>query len=111
MKPGEREKSYSARSHFYTLALILFIYFVLAFYRIGHQSLWVDEVLSLENAAPDGSIFAPSILFSGQGPLYFALLHLWARFGIDESFLRSLSALLGGGVVFLTYVIGARLCN
>jgi uncharacterized membrane protein len=91
--------------------LILIVYFFLAFYRIGHQSLWVDEVRSLEVASPAGSPLTGAILLRGQGPLYFILLHLWAKLAAGEAFLRALSALLGSIAVLLTYLLGCRLCN
>jgi mannosyltransferase len=90
---------------------ILIIYFILAFYRIGHQSLWVDEIRSLDSAGPGGSLFTSDILFRGQGPLYFGMLHFWAQLGANEAFVRSLSALLGGVAVFLMYTISLRLLN
>ena len=41
--------------HLTLLIPILTIYFSLAFYRINHQSLWLDEVLSLMQADPEGA--------------------------------------------------------
>ncbi|MEW6298660.1 MAG: glycosyltransferase family 39 protein [Thermodesulfobacteriota bacterium] len=91
------------------LALIFLAYWALAFYRIDHQSLWVDEVLSVRYAALDGSLFSRSIWLRGHGPLYFALLHIWGQFGTSELFLRSLSVLFGSVTIYLMYRIGVVL--
>jgi 4-amino-4-deoxy-L-arabinose transferase-like glycosyltransferase len=99
------------RQHLAVLIPILTIYFGLAFYRIDHQSLWSDEVLSLRRADPDGAFLVRERWSSGHGPLYFRLLHLWARWGSSELGLRMLSTLFGGVTVCLTYAIGLELCN
>jgi hypothetical protein len=51
------------------LTPIILMYLFLAFYRIDHQSLWLDEVVSLEAAAPDKSVFSRALWMIGQGPL------------------------------------------
>jgi hypothetical protein len=93
------------------LAPILIIYCTLAFFRIGDQSLWGDEIRSLESAAPNGPLFNSDILFRGQGPLYFAVLHFWAKLSTSEAFLRTLSVLMGGVGVVHMYAIGLRMFN
>jgi mannosyltransferase len=91
--------------------LILLVYVALAFFRIGHQSFWGDEVRSLESANPNGPLLTHELLFRGQGPAYFAVLHFWAKLSTNEAFLRALSALLGGVGVVLMYVLGLRVFN
>lgn len=98
-----------ANQHWRFLVPILLIYFLLAFYRIDHQSLWEDEVVSLKYAAPSGPLFNGSIWFRGQGPLYFVLLHLWAKMGTSESILRSLATVLGAIGLIVFYFLGLRL--
>jgi 4-amino-4-deoxy-L-arabinose transferase-like glycosyltransferase len=93
------------------LTPILLIYFVLALYRIDNQSLWVDEISSLNTAFTDGSVFSPQIWTKGQGPLYFALLNLWGRLANSEAALRSLSVLAGGIAIWLIYVLALHLFN
>jgi uncharacterized membrane protein len=97
--------------HLAVLIPILTIYFGLAFYRIDHQSLWSDEVLSLRRADPDGAFLVRKQWSSGHGPLYFRLLHLWARWGTGELALRALSTLFGGVTVCLAYAMGLQLSN
>jgi mannosyltransferase len=93
------------------LAPIVLVYLILAFYRIDHQSLWVDELASIQSAAPNESFFTRTLWVTGHGPLYFALLHLWLKAGQTEFAIRSLSAFLGMAAVCLMYATGLRLFN
>ncbi|NIM98704.1 MAG: hypothetical protein GTO24_11685 [candidate division Zixibacteria bacterium] len=97
--------------HLSRLIPIIAVYIFLALYRIDHQSLWLDEVLSLRAADPDRPFFDSQIWFRGQGPLYFALLHFWAKLVSSEVGIRSLSVLIGIVSVMLTYALGLRLFN
>jgi 4-amino-4-deoxy-L-arabinose transferase-like glycosyltransferase len=97
--------------HIPWLLPIIAVYFCLAFYRIGYQSLWLDEVLSANAANPEKSFYEVGIWRLGSRPLYFSLLHLWAQFGSSEVALRSLSAVIGGVGVVLIYLLGLRLFN
>jgi len=108
-KTSRSLSSQSYAFHIGVLVPILSMYFLLAFCRISHQSLWADEVLSLRYAAPESSLFNPAIWFRGQGPLYFVLLHLWGKLDANEFALRSLAALIGGAAVCLTYSLTFRL--
>jgi 4-amino-4-deoxy-L-arabinose transferase-like glycosyltransferase len=84
---------------------------MLAFYRIDHQSFWVDEVISAESAAPNEPFLSATFWKDGHGPLYFALLHLWMKIGNTELALRSLSVVFGLLSVWLIYNIGFTLCD
>jgi uncharacterized membrane protein len=111
---SELEKThqgYSWRQHLGVLTPILLVYFALAFYRITHQSLWIDEVASLIGADPNGPFWAREDWFSGRGPFHLRLLQLWTRWFTDEFAVRSLSPLLGGVAVCLVYMTGLRLCD
>ncbi len=93
------------------LAPIVLVYLFLALYRIDHQSFWTDEVASLKAAAPQESFFSSAIWNNGQGPLYFALLHIWMTLGHGELVVRSLATFLGAAALCLTYAVGLRLVN
>ena len=95
--------------HIPRLLAFITIYFFLAFFRIGHQSLWVDEVFTAIAADPDRSFYDVGIWRLGSRPLYFTLLHLWAQLGDGEFVLRSFSAVVGGVGIVLVYVLGLRL--
>ena len=99
----------SWHQHIAVLMPTLTIYFALAFYHIDHQSLWLDEVLSLLRADPEGAFLAPERWSPGHGPLYFRMLHLWARWGTSEFMLRALSTIFGAITVCLSYLMGLRL--
>jgi hypothetical protein len=101
----------SFANHLTVLVPILMVYCALAFFRIDHQSLWLDEVISLKDSNPDQPFLAHERWFGGRGPLYPALLQLWLKWGTSEFAVRSLSALLGGITVCLGYLLGVRLCN
>ena len=98
-------QGHSLRDHLCFLVPILVTYLALSFFKIGSQSLWVDEVLSLRYIDADQ---IDSALWRGPRPLYFALLHLWAQLGTSEAVLRTLSVLIGGMSVLLTFCIGLR---
>jgi uncharacterized membrane protein len=88
------------------LLSILALYLALAFYGIGHQSLWEDEYLSVRRVASPIPIWK-----DGHGFLYFALLKLWTQLGTSERILRSLSVLLGASAIGVVYAVGCRLCD
>ncbi|HXH09757.1 MAG TPA: glycosyltransferase family 39 protein [Alphaproteobacteria bacterium] len=99
------------RQHLVVFGPLLIIYFALAFYRLTHQSLWVDEVASLIDADPNGLFWARGDWLSGRGPFHPRLLQLWARAFTSEFALRSLSPLLGSIAVCLVYLMSLRLGN
>jgi uncharacterized membrane protein len=88
------------------LIAISALYLVLCFFHIGHQSLWTDEVISVHRTDAFTSLWSR---VNSQSPAYFNLLGLWTEgFGTTEWALRSLSALVGLGAIWLVYVIGLR---
>jgi 4-amino-4-deoxy-L-arabinose transferase-like glycosyltransferase len=83
-----------------------------AFFRIGYQSLWNDEVTS--------AIFATRYSLAAiweyvpkhdlHPPLYYSILHGWSLiFGGSEAALRSMSAVFFCGTVLLIYRLALRL--
>jgi 4-amino-4-deoxy-L-arabinose transferase-like glycosyltransferase len=92
------------------LVLILIAFLCLSLFQLDHQSLWLDEVLSVRNSSPESSIFDPVLWLRGQGPLFFVLLHFWQNLvGTDEFSLRLLSVLLGGITLCLAFQLGLLL--
>lgn len=89
------------------ISLILLLAIGLYIYQIEAESLWRDEVFSI-----DGTV-------TGQGlppnnkirPLYYMLLWVWMQFSADVAWLRSLSVLFSLGSIFLTYRLAYRLVN
>ncbi len=98
-------QKYDLRSY----GLLLMVSLLVAFFRIGFQSLWNDEATS--------AIFATKYTLSGlwqyvpkhdlHPPLYYSVLHGWSViFGGSETALRSLSAVFFSASTLLIYRFG-----
>lgn len=91
--------------------LILFLVFaaaaILRIYNLDAESLWYDEVASVNQATVELSALFSRFHLS---PLYFFILRCWIRiFGTSEFSLRLPSVIAGVISVFLTYRIGDEL--
>jgi len=92
------------------LLLILLLAAFLRFYRLDAQSLWADEGNSVSLSSRDLDHITAGAAHDIHPPLYYYLLHFWMRvFGNSEFAVRALSALLGTGLVYLTYLLGRQL--
>jgi uncharacterized membrane protein len=92
--------------------LILVLAALLRFYRLGQQSLWADEGNSVALTRLGLWEIAQRTAFDIHPPFYYWLLKGWVSiFGTSEMALRSLSALLGVGVVYLIWRLGLLLFN
>ncbi len=68
----------------------------LRLFRLGHQSLWIDEVFSWQAAGGNQVLGVRELLENVHGPLYALMLHAWMRVaGQSEWALRAPSALAG----------------
>jgi hypothetical protein len=86
------------------LAGCLALAIVLRFFRIGQQSLWIDEMISLELATwAKGPEFWQGLFQDIHGPWGSALLHGWAELGRSEAWLRTLYAIPGVATVPLVF--------
>ncbi len=92
------------------LGLILFGYLARV-WRIGFQSLWLDEALSVTFAGvPLPGLFTNLAQRDIHPPLYYLFLHFWMRMaGQGEFSVRFLSLALGLPAVPATFVLGRRL--
>lgn len=88
------------------LVLITVLASILRIYRLAHQSLWLDEIFSLEGAVLGKSLSDSGLLSGFQGPLYYFLLHFWANLGESDFLIRLLSVFLGIGAVISIYFLG-----
>ncbi len=94
------------------LVLIILLAFGLRFYGLAAQSLWNDEGTSVAVAQRDLVTIARDAAHDIHPPLYYELLGAWVRlFGTSEAAVRSLSALLGVGLVALLYPLGRLLAG
>lgn len=97
-------------AHYTKLSLILFLAGGLRFYNLAGQSLWSDEGNSVALARQSWREIIQRTAFDIHPPLYYHLLQMWVTiFGDSEIGLRSLSAVLGVILVYLTYQLGDRL--
>jgi 4-amino-4-deoxy-L-arabinose transferase-like glycosyltransferase len=68
----------------------------LRLFRLGHQSLWVDEILTWNTVTSREPMTLARLLENVHGPVYSLLLHGWCRIaGESEWALRLPSAVLG----------------
>lgn len=99
----------SLRSGIVLLAILL-LALGLRLYRLDAQSLWNDEGTSVAVAQRDLATIARDAANDIHPPLYYWLLHGWVGLlGTGEAAVRSLSALLGVGLVAIIYALGRQL--
>ena len=83
----------------------------LRFYRLGSQSIWGDEALTLQSYTVGSSLVQ---LLSGiwhkafHPPLYFVIAHYWYQLGQSEFMLRFPSAVFGVAAIPMMYLITRR---
>lgn len=97
------------------LVLILFIGSVLRFYKIDFQSLWVDELFSINQSNPEHSlidIYKYLKLYDPHPPLYYFSLHwIFQIFGYSTFVLKMYSAILGVAGIIGIYFLGKEIGN
>jgi 4-amino-4-deoxy-L-arabinose transferase-like glycosyltransferase len=92
------------------LLLVTLLAALVRFYRLGHQSLWVDEVITWRMCRPDAGLsFWQQISDVFQGPLYLAVVWPLVRLGQSEFLLRLPAACAGTAAVPLLAWLGSRL--
>ncbi|NEO44730.1 MAG: hypothetical protein F6K55_11585 [Moorea sp. SIO4A3] len=89
------------------ISLILLIATGLYLYQLGTESLWYDELFSI-NKTQSGISLPPKNL---TRPFYFMILYIWMKFSTSTVWLRGLSVIFGLGSVFLIYLLGRRLAG
>ncbi|MGC9334547.1 MAG: glycosyltransferase family 39 protein, partial [Anaerolineae bacterium] len=91
------------------LAVLLFA-FALRLYRLGTESLWYDETVSVFLAKKDLSALVAHTAGDIHPPGYYVLLHLWTRLvGASDFSVAFLSVFFGMLLVVLAYRLGHRL--
>ncbi len=79
-----------------TIILLTLAALALRLLRLGHQSLWVDEVMTFQQCRPDRDLnFWRQMLVNVQGPLYLSTLWPLVRLSTGELMLRLPAALAG----------------
>lgn len=95
------------------IAVIISILF--NFYHVDYQSIWLDEIHSINEANPSVSLVdLYAIIKTGEQmpPLYFYILYfLFKVFGYKTIVGRLLSAFIGVITVYAIYLLGKKLYN
>jgi 4-amino-4-deoxy-L-arabinose transferase-like glycosyltransferase len=93
------------------LAGLVILAAALRFWRIGHQSFWLDEVFTVRLVDEDFVGMIKGVRETESTPhLYYTLAWLWEKVAGDgEGALRSLSALFGVATVPLAYLAAREL--
>jgi len=113
-KSFEWKKSaiFTDKSNLWLIAIIILAIF-LRFLALDRQSLWLDELHTMNEASPRLSLkelFSYLVCCDEHPPLYFfAEKFLFIVFGYTSMVARSLSAILGIGSVWLMYLAGKEL--
>lgn len=97
----------------YILLLIIAVAAALRFYHADFQSIWLDEILSMNNSNPALSMkqFYDGIMFWEFIPHFFFLLlrAVFEIFGYSTFVGRIFSAVIGIGGVYAIYLLGREL--
>ncbi|MEJ2722724.1 MAG: hypothetical protein P8181_16540, partial [bacterium] len=73
-------------------------------FRIGSQSLWVDEILTLGKTIPKSGLHIwDYLIYNIQGPFHSFVVYLFHLVGSSDGWLRLPSALAGGLSVYFFY--------
>jgi len=83
----------------------------LRFYRLGAQSLWIDEVLTIQAAELGGDLGPREFFANIQGPLHALIIHFAAMASPSARALRSVSAVLGTALIPVSYALGRTLVD
>jgi mannosyltransferase len=81
---------------------IMLLAAALELYKLGDESLWIDELYSVYDAQG-----LPATL-TLERPFYYIVLRAWMTLGSDVSWMRGLSVLFGLGSVLVVYRLGRR---
>jgi mannosyltransferase len=94
------------------LMLIILLAFALRLYRLGYQSIWYDEGVSLHLAMKDLRSLTLHTAGDIHPPLYYYLLHFWIRAAGQSEFSAAfLSLMFGVLLVALSYRLADGLCG
>ena len=92
------------RSERIVLCAIVAIALVLRFFRLAHQSLWVDEILSYKAfVSVAGVPYWKKFLYDVHGPLYSLFMHFWSAVSKSDFWLRTPSAVAGVLAVYALF--------
>lgn len=91
------------------IVLITLLAAVVRIYGLGHQSLWIDEIITLDQGRVPGSPLWRQFLDDYHNPLPMLVITAVGRLSTSEMWLRLPGALLGTASVPLIFELGRRL--
>ena len=92
--------------------LILALGALLRFHRIGDQSLWDDEISTIDYTAQSiGEMWRDLPHRDANPPLFYIVFHFWRELGESELAYRSLTAIFGVIALALSYLVAVRLAD
>ncbi len=92
------------------LVLLLLLAFALRFYRLGYQSLWYDEAVSMHLAMKDLGSLTLHTARDIHPPLYYYLLHFWILAAGSSEFSAAFFSLVFGTLIIAAcYRLGTEL--
>lgn len=97
------------RSYIILLILIVLVGFMLRIYKLGYQSLWIDELISILISSLNLNEIFGAVRMDINAPLFYYLLHFWMDLGKSELYLRFLSLILGLLSIPLIYLLADKL--
>ena len=98
------------RSRFCTSAVVASLPLLTGLWRLGHQSLWLDESVSVRVAGLDPMSLLRRLMTSEVfNALYYTFLHVWERFGNTEVWVRIPSVAFGVAAVVTLFALNAHL--
>lgn len=99
----------------YIVSIIVVIASILRLYHIDFQSVWLDEIHTINEASPNKSfseVYNALLISEPHPPLYFFIMHvLFKIFGYTSFVARIFSALLGISGVISIFFLGKEMFN
>ncbi len=93
-------------SEVFVIAVLVVVAAVTRFYRLGEESLWLDEATTFHRSKLPLGELVEDAKKAYHNPTYFILIHYWMKLGDSEGMLRFPSAVCGILQVPVVYVIG-----
>jgi uncharacterized membrane protein len=97
----------------YILSTILLVAAILRFYHVDYQSVWLDEIHTINEADPNksfGEVYQSLLVSEPHPPMYFFMVHvLFKIFGYTTLVMRAFAAVIGIAGVFSVYHLGKEI--
>ncbi len=87
------------------LFVLVSLALLIRLYRIGEQSLWIDEMLTLSVSSPkDGLNIWSYLKYNIHGPLHSFVVYLFQLISLNDGWMRVPGAIAGAGAVVYFYL-------